>query len=537
MDMKKSLCAIMAALLLLSCQEEELCTSPTPIEKPIAEHTFTIPVDSALANLAAFMADEETSTTRSAAVRVVSSVIPIKYSSKMTRSTGANVDCENLLYVANFENEKGYAILAADTRIGDEILAVVDEGSLSEATVCAVMDMVDEEERIIYEDYPLTGPGFFTLPETGDELYMNPNTVNLYIEAENDTLVGNFCLNDEDYENDSIIDFKPNPENTSSTPELLTTSLCVSYAMNEIMSNDQPLPMKPKPDDDSEEVGDNGGTSGIGSGGSGSGDVTITTETIVSNWVVKEKVSPMLTTYVKWKQGSPFNKYCPVKKHPFKKWKEPKATAGCFPIAISKVMTHLETPNVYDNDGYTIDWKELKKSVNSYKSYLGEMSAANLIKKICDECDCLYFYGATFAFPFKVVSYLNSIGFNNVKKTKYNFDRVKTMLDSGSPLIICSIPGVSIKNSHSWNIDGYEVRERIITTKTYRNGILNNTTQKTETKKMVHCDLGWGGPCNGYYISGVFDLNGDDVEFDWYNDSGSDYYFNNYLRIITYDRP
>ena len=64
MDMKKSLCAIMAALLLLSCQEEELCTYTTPIEKPISEHIYAIPVDSALANLAAFMADEETSTTR-----------------------------------------------------------------------------------------------------------------------------------------------------------------------------------------------------------------------------------------------------------------------------------------------------------------------------------------------------------------------------------------------------------------------------------------------------------------------------------------
>ena len=531
--MKKSLCAIMAALLLLSCQEEDLCTSPTPIEKPIAEQTFTIPVDSALANLAAFMADEETSTTRSAAARVVSSVIPIKYSSKMTRSTGANVDCENLLYVANFENEQGYAILAADTRIGDEILAVVDEGSLSEATVCAVMDMVEEEERIIYEDYPLTGPGFFTLPETGDELFMNPNTVNLYNEAENDTLVGNFCLNDEDYENDSIIDFKPNPENTSSTPELLTTSLCVSYAMNEIMSNDQPLPMKPKPDGSGIDDDGNFG----GGGGSGSGDATITTETIVSNWVVKEKVSPILSMYVEWRQGIPFASLCPPKQDPFDRSKEKKVHAGCFPLAIAKIMTHFEYPSEFSYEGYIVNWKELKRTTTSFKTTVGENSAAHLLRGIGVGCDSWYLWGGTFTFPKRARAFMRAEGYKNVEIYKYNFDRVKNMLDNGCPVIIYSVPNINLLKSHSWNIDGYKVKERTITTKTYKNGTLCGTTVDTEKNDMVHCDFGWRGDCNGYYVSGVFKLGDSSVEKDFNTEHDKDTNYNNYLHVITYDKP
>lgn len=521
----------MAALLLLSCQEEELCTSPTPIEKPIAEQTFTIPLDSALANLAAFMADEETSTTRSAAARVVSSVIPIKYSSKMTRSTSANVDCENLLYVANFENEQGYAILAADTRIGDEILAVVDEGSLSEATVCAVMDMV-EEERPFYDEYPLTGPGFFTLPETGDELYINPNTVNLYNEAENDTLVGNFCLNDEDYENDSIIDFKPNPENTSSTPELLTTSLCVSYAMDEIMSNDRPLPMKPKPDGSG--IDDDGN---FGGGGSGSGDVTITTETIVSNWVVKENVYPILTKYVRWSQGEPFSDLCPLKQNPFDGKKEKVAYAGCFPLAIAKIMTHFEFPLEFPYEGYVVDWKELKRTSTSFKTIIGEKSAAHLLRGIGNGCDSWYLWGGTFTFPKRARAFMRAEGYKNVEIYKYNFDRVKNMLDNGCPVIIYSVPNINLLKSHCWNIDGYKIKERTITTKTYKNGTLCDTKVEIEKSKMVRCDFGWYSKCNGYYVSGVFKLGDSSVEKDYGTVHDKDTNYNNYLHVITYDKP
>lgn len=514
--MKKSLCAIMAALLLLSCQEEELCIAPIPNEKPISEHIYAIPVDSALANLAAFMADEETSTTRSTAVRVVSSVTPIKYSSKMTRSTGTNVDCENLLYVANFENEQGYAILAADTRIGDEILAVVDEGSLSEATVCAVMDMVEEEERIIYEDYPLTGPGFFTLPETGDELYINPNTVNLYDQTVDDTLVGNFSAGTE--ENDSLVFVNPPLQ-----PGLIPTALCVSYALNSI-GDEGPYEKIPAPGDHT--IDDEGGSS-----------VTITTETTTSNWSVKENVYPILTKYVRWSQGEPFSDLCPLKQNPVDGKKEKVAYAGCFPLAIAKIMTHFEFPLEFPYEGYVVDWKELKRTSTSFKTIIGEKSAAHLLRGIGKGCDSWYLWGGTFTFPKKAKAFMRAKGYKNVEIYKYNFDRVKNMLDNGCPVIIYSVPNINLLKSHCWNIDGYKVKERTITTKTYKNGTLCGTTVDTEKNDMVHCDFGWWGCCNGYYVSGVFKLGDSSVEEDYNITHNKDTNYNNYLHVMTYDKP
>lgn len=521
--MKKVLSMLLVTIFMLSCQNEfdlEPIAEVGPNFVTIGSNQFAISVDSALANLAAFMADEETSATRSASARVVSSVTPIKYRSKVTRSSGNNVDCENLLYVANFENEQGYAILAGDTRIGEDVLAVVDEGSLSEAVVCAAMDMI-EEERFIYEGYPTTGPGFFTLPETGDELYMNPNTVNLYIEAENDTLVGNFCLNDEDYENDSIIDFKPNPENTSSTPELLTTSLCVSYALDAIDGYDGPVDLMPMP----------------GTGGGGGNLPNITTETFVSEWSVVENVYPILTKYVRWSQGEPFSDLCPLKQNPSDGKKEKVAYAGCFPLAIAKIMTHFEFPLEFPYEGYVVDWKELKRTTTSFKTTVGENSAAHLLRGIGVGCDSWYLWGGTFTFPKRARAFMRAEGYKNVEIYKYNFDRVKNMLDDGCPVIIYSVPNINLLKSHCWNIDGYKVKERTITTKTYKNGTLCGTTVDTEKNDMVHCDFGWWGCCNGYYVSGVFKLGDSSVEEDYNITHNKDTNYNNYLHVITYDKP
>ena len=91
--------------------------------------------------------------------------------------------------------------------------------------------------------------------------------------------------------------------------------------------------------------------------------------------------------------------------------------------------------------------------------------------------------------------------------------------------------------SHCWNIDGYKIQERILTTKTYRNGVFVETTTKTESREMVHCDFGWGGNSNGYYVSGVFKLGDPSVEKDHGTVHNKDTNYNNYLHVVTYDKP
>lgn len=515
--MKKVLSMVLVAISMLSCQNEfdiESIAEVGPNFVTTGSNQFAISVDSALANLAAYMADENLTGTRSVSARAVGSVTPIKYRSKVTRSSETRVDCENLLYVANFENEQGYAILAGDTRIGNEILAVVDEGSLSEATVCAAMDMV-EEERFIYEGYPLTGPGFFTLPETGEELYINPNTVDLYDSASNDTYVGNFRPYNEI--NDSIIDFLPNPE---ATPLLLTTSLCASYAINAIDGYDGPVDLTPRP-----------GTSGGGSNFS-----NITTETTASEWSIVESVSPILTKYNAWYQSKPFNNLCPKRLLYVIFGKRRIAPAGCFPLAIAKLMTHFECPNTFVYDGYTVDWSGLKR--NCYFCLpCDTIAAAHLLRGVGKGCLSIYFYEGTFTLPVFATAYMRSIGFDNAHSNIYSFAKVKEMLDNDCPPIVYSVPNKKLHLSHSWNIDGYKIKERTVTTKTYRDGILEKTITNKETSEMVHCDFGWAGNSNGYYISGLFKLKDQSVERDPGTSHTVDIHYDGYLRVVTYDKP
>ncbi|MFR9128970.1 MAG: Spi family protease inhibitor [Alistipes putredinis] len=75
---------------------------------------------------------EDGAVTRSGGIRRVKNVTtvsPEALSPGGTRSE-ATADVEDLLYIVNFENEAGYAILGADDRL-EPVYAVVDEGSLT----------------------------------------------------------------------------------------------------------------------------------------------------------------------------------------------------------------------------------------------------------------------------------------------------------------------------------------------------------------------------------------------------------------------
>lgn len=515
--MKKILYALILAHLMMSCQDVSELANETNlhIETPV-ENEYMITADSALAYLESFMAESEDFTTRSSSPRVVRSITPIKYS-VTTRADQDSLNCETLLYVANFEQGQGYAILAGDTRIEEKVIAVADEGQLSDATVYSAIELANEE-RIIIDGYPTTGPGFFTTPETGSELFMNPNTVSLYDETKNDTLVGNFSLDDKGTENGDEDDFSIDPDRASlesvSTPEYVTSSLCVSYAIDEIKGYER--------------------RDGFLLDNENGNNPALRTETTKSAWSVKKCMGPILSDFSDWSQDSPFNDLYPEKRRFIKIWNKQRAPAGCFPLAISKILTFFKYPDSYTFNGYTVNWDELRKS---YKSTAGKQSAAYLLRGISSACNSWYFYEGTFTFPSEATSFMRFIGLNNAHSHSYSFDKVTGMIDNGCPLIIYSVPGINVTKSHSWNIDGYKIKERTVTNQTYEGNTLKHTTVQTETCKMVHCDFGWKGRCNGYYVSGIFKLNDSNIEHDPNTSYGGSRNYNNLLKVITYDKP
>lgn len=488
-----------------SCSNEDI-PDVVETEEKTEFHPHAISMEEALLSLQKFLDDTSEEATTRAAARKIGDVFAVKYEKVATRAAlSEDFDCENLLYVANFENERGFAVLAADDRIENEILAVTEKGSLSNKDMDSAMESLFCEERPVVKGYPLTGDGFFTVDEYPGELFMNPNTVSLYVPEENDTLVGNF---DETDDEDVT---RANPDSPEGLRGRMVGALCLAYTIDHII------------DDDGRIIG--------GGGGGGSSTRTETLE----SWATEKFTPSLLATYKYWKQSSPFNDLCPERRKFVLLGDKKKAAAGCFPLAISKIMTHFENPNRFTYNGYTVDWAQLKTNFNST---VGLKSAAALLRGVGVSCDSWYFYQGTFTFPNKATSYMRFIGYNNAHSRNYSFSRVTEMIDKGCPLIIYGVPGINIFNSHAWNIDGYKVKVKTTTTRTYVGNSLQNETTRTESLQMVHCDFGWEGAYNGYYVSGVFDSRDSRTEFDSnaYNQSKKRKY-NTLMKVITYDKP
>ena len=520
--MKKFYLFISVALLLLSCNETNVLNERCDSQSGEGQNSHSIPVDSALSYLYSFM-DEGEIISRGFENKKVSSVMPIKYGVIKSRSTEPEVtDCDNLVYVVNFENNAGYAILAADDRVGSNVISITDHGVLSDYTVYTALDLVNQE-RVILEGYPTTGEGFLQFEEYGEEIFMNPNTVSLYDDKVGDTLVGNYVLSDYGAEDDN-----GNPilgDSIDTSLDAFVTSMCVTYAIGGVVTSGQEqFERQPNPG----VIHDDGFGDGSSTGNS-SWDETITTD-----WTVKEQVYPILGELKYWHQSSPFNDLYPKKRKYLFFGHKRKAPAGCFPLSIAKVLTYFGYPTNFSYNGVTINWSELRRN---YNSEIGRQSAAALLKAISTGCDSWYFYSGTFTFPHNATSFMRRIGYLDSHSYKYTFDRVTEMLSESSPVIIYSIPGYNVFKSHCWNIDGYKIKER----KTIYNKYIGSNVIATDTTNtvvnMVHCDFGWSSKNNGYYVSGVFKLNDPNSEKDDPDNNGGSTNYNHLLKVITYTKP
>lgn len=489
--MKTTIKLISACFLLLSvsCKEKDSYIFESKSDFPIS-NDYSISQEEALANLAAFVRSNNEDT-KSLEIYSVSSIIPVR-NSPVTKSE--QNDNENILYVANFDNGNGYAILSADTRIEYPVLAITESGSLSESTIRDAEDLVCRKEMTIYKGYPTTGPGLFTTPETGDEVFINPNTFNFTVPDTGDTLVGNFSLE-------------------GLEPVILPTSFCISYAMNQI----------------NRQVDTTDADMGIHGGG---GVNTKKMEEHSSEWSDIIKTDNLLSKFVYWHQDSPFNDLYPERRKYLVFGHKEKVSAGCYPLSIAKLLTYFEKPTDYTIDGQVVDWNML--SSDNLGSDAGKETAARLLYDISKKCYSLYFYQGTFTIPRLANRFLRSLGYNNAKSHRYNFGIVKEMIDKRQPLIIFAVPGCDITGSHCWVIDGYKIKGRSVTRKYYEKGKLVNTVSKQDTCRMVHCDFGWSGRANGYYVSGIFRDIRHSVEYDRANDS-LDVNFNNYIHLVKYD--
>ncbi len=255
----------------------------------------------------------------------------------------------------------------------------------------------------------------------------------------------------------------------------------------------------------------------------------------------------MLTT--KWFQGSPFNDQCPRGSYAGADGRYP---AGCVTIALAQIIAYHNSPRATSFLNYGApDWRTLREhdfSVrnDSLHSATMRLYIAGIMSRIGHDIPVDYGFGwsdAAFATPAAARRYLEKIRYRGTDKhNDYEEHLVFRMLRSERPVFMGAIS--CLVDGHAWVIDGILQNQR----RAYKfiNGIPVDTLTGL-SPKMAHCNWGWGEErCNGYYVSGIFNLKNGPIEIEPGLDDGGrvDYDpgkknvdFDWHFRMVTYDKP
>ncbi len=367
----------------------------------------------------------------------------------------------------------------------------------------------DPDTRVMLPMYPTTGPGYFTMDETGDEILMNPNTVDLNDESGSECIVGNITFDDEEAGYLSNNAFDEAYENYG-------LSLCIGYAENQIENGGEEINgFDPNPSP-------------------GPGTITTDERVIVSYgaWEAYKQVRPLLKQYEKWTQS--LNKYMPKRSNWWQIFNVTRRNAyvGCFNLAIAKLYLYHLYPQYYNFKGRSINLATLQGTPTTEKQI---DDASYFLWGVAEHSNRDYYYQGTFVWPKNAIRNLRERGYNTVVSHSFEFVYVEDRVDTNNPVIVYAMPNINITKSHAWNIDGYKKMKREKITQFYDEGVMTSKKVEIEYKNMVYCDFGWGGLNNGYYVSGIFNSESEDLELDNPSYGKKKINYNNHLRVITHD--
>ena len=236
-----------------------------------------------------------------------------------------------------------------------------------------------------------------------------------------------------------------------------------------------------------ENSGSEGGSSGDddSSGGGGSLDQPAN-DTL-------EYRAPMLKTH--WHQEEPYNSRFHLA---FQDgvWKP--RLAGCVTIAAAQILAYLKNVSLSEHFGVTTSsWSSLEKDFTMNDVYTERDKLARVIKQMADGIEVQYNYlgsGGTFATPRMLKRYLASIGCGTNKHLGYGQsveNRIIRSLNNNYPVFIGALDGFY---GHAWVIDGYFKLSQLP----------ESNMPKPNTNYFMHCNMGWAGEGDGWYLSGLF---------------------------------
>lgn len=479
-----ALISTFTAICMTSCTneivlEDHAVTETASVEEIDGEHH--IPLSDALAHLESMLNAFDSGQTR-AHHRDNWSIqrVPMSTFKSQTRS---NDDLSgDALYVVNFENDGGYAILSADDRLPDNVIAVTSSGNLN------------------FEPIPFD--------DTTDTLTLDM----LYVAEDDDYLLGN--------REDGFVQ-----------------DLVANYVL--------------------------GWTDSLPGMEDEFGDIPISDITYSYEYETTVNYPEMITT--QWDQGSPYNDFCPnrhyyygglfhtkksaIKEYyfdPIAEWGDDYISsddlaAGCVAIATAQIIAYNKYPDVKNLVAYeqpTMTWDDIAMEYSHDERHARHLG--KLVHSVGVGCkmDYGFFKKQSFATPINAKRYLNDIGYTNTQRhTGFDLNLVINQIQNDCPVFIGAISGLT--NGHAWVIDGYkQIKEFEIGT-TPEGVVVNRRVVRTN--HYLHFNWGWGGTNDGWFTTNLtssqsFSPN-DASSYDGTSSSESNYTFDWWFRLVTYDKP
>ena len=237
-------------------------------------------------------------------------------------------------------------------------------------------------------------------------------------------------------------------------------------------------------------------------------------QTYVSGTITKQ-VYPRLS--VKWNQDYPYNKYCPSVAGI--KTGNGKGYTGCTIVAVAQILSYFRPLNhdmwIYNNftPGFTIlHWDKIiaDSKVHNNKKTFGTLTdvypefeqstneVARLMRSLGQSLKADYKSSGTAAYlddAAKLIS--KALLLSATSPCNYDGGKIVRAIEEGKLVMVTAyatkvtkfLSSNSYSDGHTWVIDGY-IESKI-------NGKL--------APPFVHCNFGWGGTCDGYYVDGSFD--------------------------------
>ena len=463
-----------AGLFLTSCSEPQPDEFPNPDPPPtVGRHT--VPIDQALGELHDLLGVIDGQGTRAGGVRTVAQVQTLHAQAlPLTRSAGEpGEQPENLLYVVNFEDDAGYAVLGADDRL-PAVLAVTDEGSLT-------------TDELVRAANGQTTPEEFTFP---NEMLMN------YVSGIGG--IGGGGIGGGGIGGGGGIPTGPFTDFGTHVGPNIDVGKYIGYTYGDWTVTEYVAPMTVTKWNQSHPYNYTcptiDGTVLYNSQHCPAGCVAIAIAQIMASNHMHHQVTPgdVARARIDW----------------------------------TKITRAITNPDLTDPD--VIVFPDISPEA---------AEVAYLIGVIGVKIGMEYGPSRSSAYDDDAEAFFKYLGYKGVDLHTFRSKYVRNMLWERKRPAYVSASGYNIfnynKGGHAWVADGWMYRSRIRYA-TYDSGFKRQ--EGTDDQLLMHCNFGWGGMCDGYYFFGAFDTVHDPVarEEDDTDPNHHQYLFDIDPQIITY---